>query len=488
MESKVNMELISSILSIPSNGQWSAENQEDLTIIHYAHDSYLLYPNLRGLIVDEKAKRVIVPSFGYVPTFVASSFEFHESTSDFVDTDGVTHYFSKKDQEEGKLKFRLGIEGTMVRIFKWNGKVFCSSHRKVDCSRSRWGSKKTFKAMYDELSGPFESLFDSDKEYSPYCHCFLIVDPSILIATKQNVGTGYLVYLGSIQSWSETNSPFPIEKVDFVLRKPNVVKTIQEAIDLKIPYDGTDDNEQNTLSVEQVSKHLNLGFSDKPSNDPRTSSGEFVMISYKTSPYSTSLYRIVSPSYLFRSTMRGEDSNVKHRMYSLITDSYLPNREYDAIYPWLMYEEELQTKCKNGIYSWNVCRPPNYRTWDEKFRNLWKCYLLSSPLHRQQEVLTYYDAVIMDRKKVIDWLTDIACRWIEHKKDERDETILCERGKKLIHLAIQYELKRNPSARLNKFVIEKNIRYLMSNERGDRIYVLVRNHKEYFKTPRDDQL
>lgn len=491
MESKINTELISSILSIPDNGKWTAEHQDGLSIVHYNNDSYLLYPQLRGIIVDDKVRRVIVPSFGYVPTFTASSLSLTEPITDFTDTDGVTHYFNIKDYKEGRLTFRAGIEGTMVRIFKWNGKVYCSSHRKVDCSRSRWGTKKTFKTMYDELGGPFEDLFDKEKLYSPHCHFFLIVDPSILIATKQRVGNGYLAYLGSFSTWNNSNSPYPHEQVDYELRRPLTVKTVQEAIEKRIPLDSTEENKECNMTMEQITKHLTLGYGDKYSNDMRTGSGEFITVYHRVSndrPYL--IYRIVSPSYLFRSKMRGEDSNVKHRMYSLITDSYLPNREYDSIYPWLMYDNELESKCKEGILYWNVTKPPNtnFRTWDDKFKNLWKCYLLSTPVHRQTEVLTYYDSIIMDRKKVIDWLTEIGMRWLSKVHDERDETLLCDRAKKLIHLAIQYELKRNPTARINKFILEKNIRYLMSNERGDRIYMLIRNHKDYFRTELDNQL
>ena len=117
--------------------------------------------------------------------------------------------------------FKLGFEATVMRVYKHDGKVYHSTHRRLDASRSRWGASITFGDMYVQLGGPSNDvLFDEKKAYSPFCHIFLMVHPDILIATKANVGTGYLVYLGPKKMWNIDSSPYPLEQVDTVVHLP----------------------------------------------------------------------------------------------------------------------------------------------------------------------------------------------------------------------------------------------------------------------------
>ena len=64
------------------------------------------------------------------------------------------------------------------------------------------GFSKTFEEMFTQLSGPKgDDLFDSNCQYSPYCHVFIMVYPDLLVASKDSVDDGYLVYLGYQTMW-----------------------------------------------------------------------------------------------------------------------------------------------------------------------------------------------------------------------------------------------------------------------------------------------
>ena len=87
-------------------------------------------------------------------------------------------------------------EGVTLRVFKWNGKVYYASNRRLDARESKWGDSKNFYTMYQEAKGPSEDeLFDKDCPYSHTMYVFTIVHPDILNATRQHVIDPYIVLI-----------------------------------------------------------------------------------------------------------------------------------------------------------------------------------------------------------------------------------------------------------------------------------------------------
>jgi hypothetical protein len=118
--------------------------------------------------------------------------------------------------------------------------------------------------------------------------------------------------------------------------------------------------------------------------------------------------------------------------------------------------------------------------WQKKFRNLWKHFVLSVPLHRQKEVFGYYKQFFLNRETLCEWLCSFFSK--EQKLPEVDE-LLSTRSKKLMQLALEYERKHNPKAdlTLSRKNLEKNMKYLLSNERGSSLYMLWKNRKQYLR-------
>jgi hypothetical protein len=463
------VKIVSEVLNLEVNGDWTVDFNDDLSLLSVQSDNTksttntknLKYMKNRGVIIDNNTKKVIVPCYEEVPTFNAAGIFANNNFMDLCDRSGEIHQL-----DPTKTKFRYSFEGAVLRMYYHNSKVYLSTNRKLDCSKSRWGSKKTFNEMFVELGGSNMKLFDETKKYSPFCHFFVIVHPDLLICTKQDVGTGYLVYLGTYSCYDETNCCYPLEDCDFVKRLPEMTNSFTEAIENKKVYEPRD------LTPEEVNMHLNIGFWTNLSNNYQTGSGECVIACVQDYPnLPPKLYKFVSPSYQFRESIRDNDPNIVHRMYSLITDSFLEDEVYNSKYPWLDYESYTMTLEKVGkITYWNCGRKSPTSDKDAKLRNLWKCLLLASPLCKQKDVIKLYSNIYNTRKLVVQWLYSL------YGMTETENKPIIPRASKLLELALKYAQTHNVKT-INKFILCKNLTYLVSNENGDSLYKLEKNRR-----------
>lgn len=95
-------------------------------------------------------------------------------------TEEVEQVFAENPLEE--CVFTPSYEGTLLRVFSFNGRWLVSTHKKLDAYNSRWGGDKTFGRIFDEAvqNEKVENLFsylDTSKVYS-----FLVSDNSSRIA------------------------------------------------------------------------------------------------------------------------------------------------------------------------------------------------------------------------------------------------------------------------------------------------------------------
>ena len=484
-QSNLNAEIrtkVAKVLSIDEDPSWTIEVSENLCLVSSKKEMMPRYPDLRGCVVDLNVSQVVVPCYGRISSVLTPMVHFDQGKMTVEDMDG-----NQREIHQSDVRFSYGFEGPVLRIYKNGGKIYCSTNRRLDCSKSRWGTKKTFLEMFKELGGDkiLETAFDANKAYSSHFLTFIVVHPDMLLCSKQNVGQGYLVFLGSQPCLNPANCPYPDDQVDWSSSASKydvpfqTTDLFESAVTNKVPYCPL------SLSVDEVNRHLLVGYGNKHSNDIRTGSGEFVIAYLKKDSQSTfgqeQLFRFVSPAYEHRSRMRNEDPNLLHQFYCLSSEANLSDAEFEMRYPWLEYEEVKKVEAEEGrIMFWNKGKIAVAPDWQKKFRNLWKHFVLAVPLHRQAEVFGYYKQFFLNREILATWL----CSFFGNEtKTEGGEDVLTPRAKKLMELALSYERKHNPKAdlTLSRKNLERNMRYLLSNERGTSLYMLWKNRKQYLR-------
>ena len=352
--------------------------------------------NIRGIIVDVVARIVVCASFGYTPTANVGKLKSGEDGHyHLVDTDGAYH-----NVNPAQMSIKLGYEGTIMRIFKHGGTVYHSTHRRIDSSRSRWGNSPSFKELYHQLKGPAnEELFSPESTHSPYVYIFLIVHPTVLVATKESVGEGYIVYLGAKIMWE--TCPYPEAILD---------------LEQKLPT-GDHIRSPGELTLEQANHHLQYGYSSDPIapssgvEDVRLRPGEFVMLYYQNEEGNQDLLKVQGIPYWWRSNIRNNDPNLLHRFYQLVDWSYLHTEtptewnQYIGMFPVLEHKEV--TDVVTPISFSQRTNVSTAMSRDDRLHNIWQCYLMAVPLHCQEEVIAMYLKFLQDRVALIEWVNSL---------------------------------------------------------------------------------
>jgi hypothetical protein len=399
-------------LGLEENGPWdvvSVSEGNSLIMIHHKPEADMdIFGTLRGVVFDTKTETIVSYSYPHAPKFVASSLSV---------VDGKLLLDAKTALDMEKVKIKFGFEGPLIQVFKHGGKVYHATRKRLEAGKSRWGSSKTFDEIFKELQGPADNvLFDESKNYSPYCHTFIMNHPDVLVCTKDNVGRGNLIYLGPRQMYSTDpeRCPYPLEEVDVNLHVPETVSSYNTNSDEKKIYS------PELLTLEEANKHLLFGFYEGFEGyqflDPRLLPGEFIILE---DTETKTMYRIESPSYNWRSNMRNNNPNFRHRFFELLDYAYLKNNtadeeKYKNMFPLLTFydsESLTRTVAQGPIIVWpqntevDVAIPS---TRDSKLYNIWQSFLVSVPLSKQVEVCEYYNFLVKRRVDVINWLIDLS--------------------------------------------------------------------------------
>lgn len=517
--------IISEVLGLENSAAWtivSDDPDNNLYMIHHRPEANLAeYGDIRGIVVDTEAKTVVCRSYGYTPTIVSDQLSIQEGDGKMhlVDNLGLEHVILPTN-----ANIKVGFEGTLLQIFKHNGKVYKSTRKRLDSSRSRWGSSKTFLTMFDELGGPSdEVLFDPETKYSPYCHFFIIVHPDVLVVSKDNIGSGYLVYLGPKQMWDTDYETCPYKQVskdgslfEGVTQdefnsdpRPNAGWIDNE---IRVPK-ATNDPQQlgvetnifspDNISIEESNKHLMFGFYLPFPNydklDRRMLPGEFVVIQkLDENGHIDKTFRVESTSYSWRSGMRDNSPNLLYRFFQLVNGSYIDYRAPDGedrfkqLYPLFMpFDKKSIDKQirENGPYA--VWPQQSSDIEDEHLNNkegrmygIWLAYLNAVPLHSQKEVLGFLDHLYKKRGELITWL-----RMLENR-GSLDNSILSRRVIDLITTSRKFAQQAAKSGRAPKRgnrklsvkdMTRNNIRNFISKEEGASLYRLIREMDKWKK-------
>jgi hypothetical protein len=170
---------------------------------------------LRGMIVDiEHGVKVCTGSTYTIPCETLS-----DNTIDTLyGEDDKAYRFRRVDIDPEKeqdpyivvnsseVKVRYYNQGTVLRVFKWDGFIFTVTHKNVNAfgSHSKFGKGEDVLTLYEKAKGPnFDDLFPRDCRYSPICYGFMISAKHLVTATKLMFHKdGYITYLGYADVWN----------------------------------------------------------------------------------------------------------------------------------------------------------------------------------------------------------------------------------------------------------------------------------------------
>ena len=474
---------VSSILGLSDYHGWSiVDTHENLALVHYNDDADMtIYGGLRGVLVDTEVGVVIAKSFGYTPTVISDRLTSTDGAITVTDTEGDTHTFSTDDTIIKRV-----FEGVVFRVVWHKGKSYRLTHRKIVPLRSRWGSSPTFISMYEDAGGPTdEQLFDTTKPFSDSCYVFLVSHPSLLVGTRQNITCPYIICLAHYRM----NIGRPAEEIASGLDNFDRIETITGKISEPFIHD------PKTLSLQDVNHHLKFGYYNEfETDDERQLTGEAVIMYRTINGEVADIVKVHSPSYEWRSTMRGNNPNIPNQFYSMLNLAYSDVNNCDnwstfqkkfILLP--LYDEQSlkdlfeQNQGILAIPSGPVTRK-TYSTRDARIHLLWMNFVLSLPASMQRDGLNLLSQFRNDRNDVISWL-----QHLESTTKDIEDSELPNRVKGIISSSrrlarSRVESNTNYSSKgsymsLN-FLIKNTIRNLINKEKGPSLYGLVRDMKK----------
>ena len=452
--------------------------EQGLYLVHYGDDigddivdnkKRLKFGHLRGIVLNVTEKPdgtlkciVVNKAFGYIPRVEMD--ELPVGTAELVDNMGQKH---KLDHNIAILK--PGHEGITIRPFYFGGRVYYSSHRKIDIFDSNvgWYTSIPFRVMYDTFKAPKgEELYDMSKKYSPWVHIIILVHKSLYNVSKEDLKEfpGYPIYIGSRKMWE---NEFNIDETDNDMRMPpNLTHDIEEA-----RRDGKLYTPPN-LTLEQANTFLKYGWHGVPKykTDPKKLPGEFI-IGYLEGASSKTIVKIQSGAYPWRSNIKGNEPNCYHRFCELM--QYKNRFDEKMFLKYHKYTVESMTEHFKTfavvVYAESDFKP---NVTDNAY-NIWISYLMSVPLHKQKEVAEYYVKYCSQLDALSKFL------YLLYKKGDylgkTPSGTIEDRAYKIVNLANDHWIRQDKGAKSRKpkdLCIAENIAFLLNNEKGANLYNL----------------
>lgn len=331
-DQSLDQHAIASYLNIPREGWSILDKRDSLVLLHYNEDSLndSKLNHIRGLVLDINDSNIstICNSFMHTPILLSNKINRYPNNllltknRERIQTDGL------------KTVMNRGLDGVVVRLFKWKGNVYFSTFKKLynltteDSKnfKSRWGSSQTFIQMWENLGGPTDELFeDSDN----YCYTFIIVHPELMVGSLENVGNGKIVHIDTSLLPGSSSLSGSSSRTRKAIVFPHQFKSCMIG-----------DNPP--INLDEANDFLSKGWgsvSIRDFKDHRLSNGEFVIISQYSNGQLRSMYRVHSDGYQWRVNLRNGDQNIKHRLYCLLSDSYMDTnnnvfyRKFNGKYP-----------------------------------------------------------------------------------------------------------------------------------------------------------
>ena len=434
-------EIVTKALGLPSylNKYWdvtdlypSAEAPE-LALAHYndyydpGNRQHEPIRRVRGVVVDLKTGAVVADAYGYTQNLPCFEPLTEERGSDDpigsiqLQTE-ITSYlndFSSAPEEIPKVRVGtrsfekastsifIGYEGALIRVFKWNGQVFFSTHRRINAIRSNWGGRTPFLTLYKQLGGPALESFFGDEPYSPYCYMFLIVHNDIRIASSTR--DNRIVFIGMKKVWDTEKYAQPGQPYAWAGQFQPHLPTVGQEPDVFSPNNNRALIIQPLINVEIANKFLfpntfahsipsdasafgakehelvidyngdgsrveEIYFQRLPNRikDERLSGGDFVILYTRSAEGETVVYRLEPSAYEYRVGITGNNPNLYNRFVTemvTFTKANLedPDNEIFSYPQYIVKDDQPMSLVRpedRQIYWWSLfydAVPPSYK-------------------------------------------------------------------------------------------------------------------------------
>lgn len=414
LDKKIVKPKIAEIIGMEVSDGWDIYDKDlinGLYLIHYNRNANMeKYGHIRGIVVDVFNKCIVCASYSHTPGVVADALDDVEHQT-LKDTNGNDFLFNMKD-----YIFKKSIEGFILRVFMYNGKLYYSTNRKLNImnTRSRWGPTTQFRDMLKKLGTPTREIFypETDKLYSPWVVILMVTHRDVLHGTRELVGNGYISYLDTIKMWDD-ESLYPDGSVSMLKPQMNNLTTdVNEAKNNDKYYSSKE------LSLDEINNHLKYGNSTrKLPSDLRMGNGEFVVaIKKDNNQWPINCIRIQSTAYTWRLSIRGDGLNL-YRQYLLLLNSTKIDTTiddemvvYKQKFPLLnIYNvKSIISHLNNGniITEWKQDNISNSSvlTPEGRIYNIWACYIMASPYHLQKKIAYMYDKFFNDKKQLVNYI------------------------------------------------------------------------------------
>jgi hypothetical protein len=303
-------------------------------------------------------------------------------------------------------------EGTIIRMFKPKGKTYLSTNRKLDCSKSRWGSNRNFFELLKDLWPEMDSFeINEGSSYS-----FVLCHPELLISSKVPLmdKSGLLLCI--------SDPPLPgFNVVD--------IKTVPDKAYQAKPY--RFDNHYD------ASEFLSNGY--ELTDTKFDGEALIVTVRDKASGLIKDMFKVYSPGYSRRLTIRGTHPNLDFQFHCLYNASYnIPKQfihyerfmdRFDHVRP--INSNEMNAEFENNFHRYgaeflsaeflsSVFHKPSdpqifmqklNSSRDYRLRVIFTCFIMSLPYWRQYDVSDCVEAFYDECAKL--------CEWINNDKPEK---------------------------------------------------------------------
>jgi hypothetical protein len=182
------------------NQKWIeiTDSQGNLACIHYTQ--YKLEELL--------AKELHQFSDKEIETILSIRGVIYDYVNDVIVCQTYPYTYTRKINNEADLDNEVFIGGTfkecfggsLYRVYKYQGKVYASTHRKIDCSKSYYSNSRKFGDIFLEDQDVFCSLDDiysyTDGD-DDIIHIFLLNSKDLLIDVREEIREDRIIYLKS---------------------------------------------------------------------------------------------------------------------------------------------------------------------------------------------------------------------------------------------------------------------------------------------------
>lgn len=510
-------ERIGEILGIPANGHWVISGNLDGTRVYLVNpkdDSALKdYGWLKGIMVDTSAGTLVAKSFGYTATAVANDM------NAFIQTEGTIELEDdlrvKRVLDLGKTTLLQGYEGTVIRIGKYQGRVFVSTARVIDLGPdSKWGSCPPFLDLYQSQGGTLDPdvLFPGGADTYNYVHIIIISSTCLYSGSKCPVPpeyTGFNVYLGRHSLWDIENPPYAKYRGE-----------AEEGGKLK-PYVGSLSSQfqefETTSSFEEAChtkkflappvlsglgayEFLRYGYyplAIRPDiMDGRLIPGEFLVAVYTGDDGSLEMMKIASKAYTWRNRMSGQNPKVEYGLFMHrdvmkmdlktardVEDQYLPlypiietNREkvVSEIIASLIPFLPVATLADSRDYTLVLDKR-------DRMINVWLAYFASLHPSKQKEGLEAYKEMEEDIANALTFYTDLVLKKIDTGESLRktSQRMVKDANTKLADWIKASKTKKTEQQKEEK--LRSIFEFIFSKMPAVELYTVIADMKKYIK-------